>query len=72
MTEFEKQLRDALALMDGVPVAGREARARMTKAESKILGLANTFATMEKEGRLHVGVKEEKPNEETDSERKDV
>lgn len=59
MTGFEKELRDALALMDGVPVAGREERARMSRAEAKILGLANTFATMEKEGRLHVGTKKE-------------
>lgn len=72
MTEFERQMRDALALLDGVPVTGREARARMSKAEAKILGLANTFATMEKEGRLHVSVKEEENNDEDRKERENV
>lgn len=72
MTEFERQMRDALALMDGVPVAGREARAKMSKAEAKILGLANTFAAMEKEGRLHVSVKEEAKNDEAENEKHDA
>lgn len=68
MTGFEKELREALDLLDGVPVAGREERARMSRAEAKILGLANTFATMEKEGRLHVGVKkEEVANDQADN-----
>lgn len=68
MTTFEKVLREALDLLDGVPVAGREERARMSRAEAKILGLANTFATMEKEGRLHVGTKkEEVANDQADN-----
>lgn len=72
MTGFEKVLRDALELLSGVPVAGREERARMCRAEEKILGLANTFATMEKEGRLHIGVKEEKAHDETGNEQQDA
>lgn len=43
MLYIEKELREALALMDGVPVAGREHRKNMVMAETKILAVANAL-----------------------------
>lgn len=72
MTGFEKELREALDLFSSVPVAGRNERARMSQAEMKVLGVANAFATMEKEGRLRIGVKEEKPHDEAGNVQQDA
>lgn len=66
MTPFEKELRDALALFSTVPVAGRDERARMSKAEMKVLAVANTFAKMEKEGNLRFEEKEGTKYDEAD------
>ena len=43
MLYIEKELREALALMDGVPVAGREYRKNMVMAETKSLAVANAL-----------------------------
>lgn len=44
MLYIEKELREALALMDGVPVSGREHRKNMVMAETKILAVANALS----------------------------
>lgn len=51
MNEAEKELREALALMDGVPVAGRENRARMVTAETKILAVANALKILDEKAK---------------------
>lgn len=53
---IEKELREALALMDGVPVTGRENRKNMAIAEAKILAVANALgkaAEKEENGNGH-------------------
>ena len=56
MLYIEKELREALALMDSVPVAGREHRKNMAMAETKILAVANALgkaAEKEESGNGH-------------------
>lgn len=43
MLYIEKELREALALLDGVPVTGRENRKNMAIAETKILAVADAL-----------------------------
>lgn len=51
MNEAERELREALALIDGIPVAGRENRARMVKAETKILAVANALKILDEKAK---------------------
>ena len=55
MTLIEKELREALELMDGVSVAGRECRKNMVIAETKILAVANALREAEEKGEKHGG-----------------
>lgn len=51
MTPFEKELREAIALLDGVAIVGRESRGRMAVAEAKIIGVANSMKKLENEAK---------------------
>ena len=58
MLYIEKELREALALLDGVPVVGREHRKNMATAETKILAVVNVLGKAETEIREVVNVLE--------------